>query len=75
MKYDLDKLDSKLNNIDKQLNNIDNNKLEQKVYNLEKEYNNYYLEKDSICGLYIFFLLSAYITYMKDFEMTEYDVD
>lgn len=60
MKYDLDKLDSKLSNINKQLNNIDNN---------------HYLEKDSICGLYIFFLLSAYITYMKDFEMTEYDVD
>ena len=75
MKFDLDELDSKLNNIDIELNNIDTNKLEQKVYDLEKEYNNHYLEKDSICELYILFLLSAYITYMEQFQMTEYDVD
>lgn len=75
MKFDLDELDSKLNNIDTELNNIDTNKLEQKVYDLEKEYNNHYLEKDSICELYILFLLSAYITYMEQFKMTEYDVD
>lgn len=75
MKFNLDELDSKLNNIDTELNKIDNSKLEQKVYDLEKEYNNHYLEKDSICELYILFLLSAYMTYIEQFQMTEYDVD